>query len=862
MKDELILQDSIEQFKGDSLAANVFINKYSKGATVREMQLRMAKQFGLARYKRYKKNQAILPHKLDKAEAAVLNKIINNIYNNLKDFKYLVPQGSIMATLGTGEMASLSNCFVVGQPHDSIGGIHQKDEELAQLMKRRGGVGIDLTSLRCAGAPTKNAAKTSTGPVSFASRFSNTTREIAQEGRRGALMITMHINHPDSRDFVVAKTDTTSITGANISIKISDEFMQAVEKGEHFIQLFPDDNMRIKYLDKIDQYFVKGDYLEDVLYTEKIGDKTISFRIVNAVDLWKKIVKTAHAWGEPGIIFEDRHVKYSPDGVYDEYRGITVNPCGEIWIPEYDACRLLAHNLLSYVNYPFRENAHFDWAKFSEMCSESIDLGADVINLELNAVSKIIRKIRSEPAASSTELEMWLKIGKIAKDGRRIGIGFTALGDCLAALGFKYGSQESKDFVAMLMRVKFKSELEKSIDLAKMFGHFKGYSFHKEFTEPESGKYKGKNVFFEMIAKEFPDLVEQMKKHGRYNVSFSTVAPTGTVSLMTQTTSGLEPLFKPYYLRRVKLNSDDAVSSVDFIDQSGDKWTEYIVLHPQFKYWLEDIKKIKDVSTLKESDLKKYFKESSWYQSTAEDIDPEDRVDIQAIIQKFTSHSISSTVNMAENATVEDVHEVYMKGWKSGLKGVTVYRDNCRTGVLVNLDNNKFSYKDAMKRPEYLECHLYRVTYMKNDFLVFVGLIDSNPYEVFITENKEFADQTKDFNDIGKLKKKGSGKYEYKSGTLNKEVILDPFKDENGEMLCRLISTSLRHGADIKFLSEQLSKLDSSISSLPSVVNRILKKYTPTEIQDKEVCPECKCTDCIVREEGCLKCVNCGHSKC
>ena len=523
MRKELVMQDSLEQFNGDQLAADVFIRKYSKDGveTVHEMQLRLAKNIAKARFKRIFKVQDS-NFNLSEKDKTVYNNMVNHVFRYLKDFKYIVPQGSIMATLGTGKNASLSNCFVVGQPHDSIGGILKKDEELAQLMKRRGGVGIDLSSLRVAGATTNNAAESSTGPVSFAPRYSNTTREIAQGGRRGALMITMSINHPDSLKFARAKSDSTSITGANISIKITDRFMKAVKDDSNFVQIFPE-RSRSKFEEKIKTYVNKGSYELNRLYTEKLGDDEVSFRVVSAKDTWRDIISVAHNWGEPGIIFEDKHLAYSPDTVYTKYKGVTVNPCGEIWIPAYDACRLIALNLLSFVDWPYTPNAAFNFQKFRDAVKEAMVMGADIIDLEIEAIDKILTKINTEHKESRTEEELWRKIRGVAKDGRRIGLGFTALGDTFAALNIRYGSAKSIDLTRDIMKDKFGTELRTSIDLAKKHSPFIGWTHYNEFTEPMVNTFVGRNRFYDMIAIDFPLLIRQMKEHGRYNVSWSTV---------------------------------------------------------------------------------------------------------------------------------------------------------------------------------------------------------------------------------------------------------------------------------------------------------------------------------------------------
>jgi len=548
----------LDYFKGDELAANVWKSKYAQEEETSpdQMHKRMAKEFArieieyqIAEPSSKEYNQLLVKNQLSQYGHDRENLTEQSIYELFKDFKYIIPQGSIMSNLGNKAVTSLSNCFVIGQPTDSYGGICKKDEEMVQLMKRRGGVGIDLSSLRPAKTLVSNAAKTSTGVVSFMHRYSNSTREVAQDGRRGALMLSIHINHPDSLDFIKIKRDLSQVTGANISVKISEEFMKAVENDEDYILRFPCNKQISK------DFFTPKQYGE--LMTDGNG---FYWKLIKAKEYWNEIIKSAHGSAEPGIIFEDNHHNYSPDGVYPQFKGITTNPCGEIFMQEYDACRLIAVNYFSFVNNPFTPEAKFDFEKFYKINYEAMRLSDDLIDLELEHIDRILRKIVEDPEPFEdrrTEFELWTKIKETATASRRTGLGFTALGDALAALGLKYDSEEGIKLIEQISRTKMESELDCTIDLAILRGSFIGADTKLEFEDDGLGNYTGKNKFYQFLATEFPEQTERMIEFNRRNVSFSTVAPTGTVSLMSQTTSGIEPLFSPYYFRRVKINPNE-----------------------------------------------------------------------------------------------------------------------------------------------------------------------------------------------------------------------------------------------------------------------------------------------------------------
>ena len=871
----------LNYFKGDELSANVFLSKYAQEGDVTpdDMHKRMAKEFAKVESE-YIIEENALGDSNKKYEAEKFlskygrsRKDLNeeSIYELFKDFKYIIPQGSIMSNLGNKAITSLSNCFVIGQPTDSYGGICKKDEEMAQLMKRRGGVGLDISTLRPATTKVSNAAKSSTGAVSFMHRFSNTTREVAQDGRRGALMLSIDINHPDVMDFIKIKRDLTKVTGANISIKLNKEFMEAVEKDEDYILRYPCD----LDLSKFTKEYVKANYNElHYIEDHTNNDKVCYVKTIKAKEYWDEIIKSAHGVAEPGLMFWDNMIDYSPDGVYEQFKAITTNPCSEIGMQEYDACRLIAVNLFSFVDNPFTPEAKFNFEKFYQINYEAMRLSDDLIDLELEHIDKILRKIMEDPEPfedKRTEFELWNKIKDTAAASRRTGLGFTALGDTLAALGLKYDSDKALELIDKIMHSKMESELDCTIDLAILRGSFIGADTKLEFKDDGLGNYTGTNKFYQFLAIEFLEQTERMIKFNRRNVSFSTVAPTGTVSLMTQTTSGIEPLFMPYYMRRKKINPNDVTARVDFIDQNGDKWQEFPVLHPKFKDWIisigvseykKDIQEGIKVGEMSKKQLQMFFENSPWYKSTANDIDWKKRVEIQGIIQKYITHSISSTINLPENVKEEEVSKIYMESWKKGLKGITVYRDGSRSGVLVSTDDKKreeFEYHDAPKRPSELSCDIHHPTIKNTKYTVIVGLLDNKPYEVFAIPF-EVAKGYKN----GFLSKSKSGVYNLIASLDEKSTI---HTDVTGNMsdteaaLTRLISTSLRHGADIKFIVEQLNKTHGDLFSFSKVIARVLKKYIPDGAKSTVKCQDCG-SENVIFQEGCMTCQDCGSSKC
>ena len=822
----------VNYFKGDTLAPQVWMSKYrDKGeVTPDDMHRRLARKF------------------------AEMTELYSEkaIYEAFKDFTYIVPQGSVMAVIGTDKIASASNCFIIGNPHDSYGGIMQKDEEMVQLMKRRGGVGLDLSSLRPALTPVNNAALTSTGAVSFAHRYSNSTREVAQDGRRGALMLSLNIVHPDSLDFINLKQDLTKVTGANISLQIPDDFMVAVTQNAEYILRWPCNSI---LTDDLIAEVMSGD--RNVL--RNIGG--IYVKVVDAASLYGELVKNAWSNAEPGQMFLSKHHDLSPDSVYEQYKGVTTNPCGEIFTQEYDSCRLMALNLYSFVDNPFKSNSSFNYIKFRKYAYMQQVLADALVDLELAQIDNIIAKIDRDDSPEElkrTERELWLKIRESGASSRRTGCGFTALGDTLAALGILYSSEEAKEVVNMIMNVKMDAELEATIELSKRYGPFAGWKDELEYTVTSDGDVVGANPFYQFIKNTFPARYLEMMMYGRRNVSWSTVAPTGTVSLMTQTTSGLEPVYKVFYTRRVKINPT-STQRVDFVDQNGDAWTEYAVMHPKFKEWvnmqnISELYRVDSDEELTVANLTELYTQSPWYKSEADDIDWLQRVEIQAIIQKYTSHSISSTINLPSTATQEDVFDIYMHAWKTGLKGITVYRDGSRTGVLVsNTTEDTFKQHDAPKRPEAVPADLYHITAMGRRWTVCIGLLDDKPYEVFASP-VVFGSH----GQTGYIVKRKKKVYSFESeGVIVNGDITHGMSGEEAA-LTRMISTSLRHGAKIDFVVNQLSAAEGAIVSFSKAIARALKKYSSIQ---KLVCSDCNSED-IVMEEGCSKCRACGSSKC
>lgn len=861
----------LEYFGGDDLAADVWASKYQvkneegEGleSTPDDMHQRLAREFARKEFENLKKDKEDLTGMSHFGSTLQENLIRSNLeeiesmfYSYFQRFKYIVPQGSIMSILGHPfKTGSLSNCFVIPSPEDSYGGILKTDEQLVQLMKRRGGVGANLDTLRPWGTSVSNAAGTSTGAPSFMHRYSNSTREVAQDGRRGALMLLMSCLHPDIFKYVTSKKDRTAVTGANISTMLTDKFMKAAKADEDFICRFP---VNIPITSTTTMAKEPYNKLISLNITWE-GKKTKMYLMkIKAKELYNLIIEMAWENAEPGIAFIDRILNYSPDGVYEQFKAIASNPCGEQWLPAYDSCRLLALNLFSVVRNSFTKDATIDWELLYEISYMQQRIADTLVDLEIEHIEAILRKIELDPEPDNVkrvERELWENVLKIAKAGRRTGCGFTGLGDMLAALGLKYDSPEAMKMIDEVCKIKMQAELDCSIDLAILRGSFEGWDRDLEYPMLSS---KIGNEFYGMLSIEFPKQAKRMYTYGRRNVSWSTVAPTGTVSIMTQTTSGLEPLFLAWYMRRKKINPSDKNSRIDFTDQNGDNWQEFAVLHPKFKEWLE--MKYPQIEYTKE-DLKIYFDESPWYQSTANDIDWEKRVEIQAIIQKYTTNAISSTINLPNDVKKEEVEKIYWRAWEVGLKGVTVYRDGSRTGVLVSTDTNNtkevaFSQKDAVKRPKTLDCDIQIVKVKGISYTIVIATLDNHPYEVFVLPNMTLDCEK------GTVVKEKKGLYNlYGTDGDICATNIGAYVTEEEAAVARILSTSLRHGVHVRFLVEQLNKTGGNMVGFSKAIARVLKKYIPEGVATKEQCPECH-QESMVYEEGCKKCKNCGYSKC
>ncbi|MBQ2702873.1 MAG: adenosylcobalamin-dependent ribonucleoside-diphosphate reductase [Alistipes sp.] len=827
-----------EYFGGDELAATVWVSKYA-----------LKDSFGNI--------YELSPVQMHERLAAELERIENKyknpldrkeIFNLLDHFRYIIPQGGPMTGIGNNfQVASLSNCFVIGHknPADSYGGIFRIDEEQVQLMKRRGGVGHDLSHIRPSGSPVLNSALTSTGIVPFMERYSNSTREVAQDGRRGALMISLSIKHPDAEKFIDAKVDTGKVTGANVSIKIDDDFMRAAIAGETYHQQFP----------------IKSD---NPTYEQDIDAKK----------LWDKIIHNAWKSAEPGVLFWDTIIRESvPDCYADKgFTTVSTNPCGEIPLCPYDSCRLLAINLFGYVEKPFTKEASFNFDKFKDHVHKAMHLMDDIIDLELEKVELIINKIESDPEDEEirrVECDLWKKIREMALKGRRTGLGITAEGDMLAALGLRYGSEEAIDFTVQVHKTLAVEAYRASVDMAEERGAFEVYETAREVGNP----------MIERIKEADPALYEKMVKVGRRNIAMLTIAPTGTTSLMSQTTSGIEPVFRPVYKRRRKVNPSDLDNHVDFVDETGEKFQEYNVFHHNFIKWAEvngyDTSKF---ATIKDDELDKLVAASPSYKATANDIDWVAKVKMQGAIQKWVDHSISVTVNLPNSVSEQLVAEVYRTAWECGCKGVTVYRDGCRTGVLLDSKSSGKKKKECEpatgenKRPQSLPADIVRFKNGTEDWIAFVGLQDGRPYEIFtgkIEEDAMYIPRKITHGSIIKVREAdGTKRYDFqytdRYGYTNTIGGISRLFDEEFWNYAKLISGVLRHGMPIEKVVSLIDglHLDSeTINTWKTGVQRALKQYILDGTKSKGKCPQCG-QENMAYQNGCLTCMSCGYSKC
>jgi len=830
------LAAATKYFDGDELAAGVWLNKYalkdSYGNIFEQdpddMHRRMAKEIARVESK--------YPSPLSEDE----------IFTLLAKFKYIVPQGGPMTGIGNKhQVASLSNCFVIGNDgkSDSYGGIMKTDEEQVQLMKRRGGVGHDLSGIRPTGSPVKNSALTSTGVVPFMERYSNSTREVAQDGRRGALMLSISIKHPDAERFIDAKMDGTKVTGANVSVRIDDEFMKAVKSGGTYKQQYPIDSDNPTHVNEVD-----------------------------AKRIWDKIIHNAWSSAEPGILFWDTITKESIPDCYSDlgFKTTSTNPCGEIPLCPYDSCRLLAINLYSYVEKPFTAEARFDFEKFEAHGRLAQRIADDIIDLEMEKIDAIIAKIDADPESDETkrtEKNLWLKIQDKCIQGRRTGIGITGEGDMLAALGIRYGSEDSISFTEKVHKSLALSVYSGSVSLAEDRGSFPIFDWKKEVENP----------FIQRLAEANPQLIKDMKKHGRRNIASLTIAPTGTTSMMTQTTSGIEPVFMVSYKRRKKINPNDQNTRTDFVDQVGDHWQEFAVFHHKFADWLT-VKgyDIDEVRHWKDEQLNKLIEESPYHGATANDVDWVNKVHLQGRVQKWVDHSISVTVNIPNETSEEMVASIYETGWESGCKGITVYRDGSRSGVLVSdtpETKEVVAENAAPKRPKSLETDVVRFNNNSEKWIAVVGCLNGRPYEIFTgrAEDSFHLPKAVDKGFVIKSKDEETGKsrydfrYQDKDGFFVTIEGLSRSFDPEFWNYAKLISGVLRHGmpiADVVHMVDNLHLNDESLNTWKNGVIRALKQYVPAgTVAEGVECSECG-QEALVYEEGCLNCKNCGHSKC
>ena len=830
---------SLKYFEGDELAARVWVNKYA-----------VKDSFGNI----YEKSPEDMHWRIANEVARVEKKYPNplsaqDLYNLMDHFRYIVPQGSPMTGIGNNfQIASLSNCFVIGVDGeaDSYGAIFKIDEEQVQLMKRRGGVGHDLSHIRPKGSPVKNSALTSTGLVPFMERYSNSTREVAQDGRRGALMLTVSIKHPDSEAFIDAKMEEGKVTGANVSVKIDDEFMQAAIEGKDYVQQYPLNS-------------------ENPIYKKEI----------KASDLWKKIVHNAWKSAEPGVLFWDTILRESVPDCYADlgFRTVATNPCGEIPLCPYDSCRLLAINLYSYVVNPFTKEAYFDFDLFKKHVALAQRIMDDIIDLEQEKIELILKKIETDPEdedVKHTERELWQKISKKTGMGRRTGVGITAEGDMIAALGLRYGTEEATTFSEQIHKTIALTAYRASTEMAKERGAFEVYDAEREKNNP----------FILRLKEADADLYEQMVKYGRRNIACLTIAPTGTTSLMTQTTSGIEPVFLPVYKRRRKVNPNDTNVHIDFVDNTGDAFEEYIVFHPKFKTWMKvngyDLDK-----RYSQEELDALVAKSPYFKATSNDVDWLMKVKMQGRIQKWVDHSISVTINLPNNVDEELVNKLYVEAWRSGCKGCTVYRDGSRAGVLIAATPEKKPEVPICQppsvvevRPKVLEADVVRFQNNKEKWVAFVGLLDGYPYEIFtgvldddegiiLPKNITRGHIIKNTDDNGV--KRYDFQFENKRGyKVTIEGLSEKFNKESWNY-ANLISSVLRYRMPIDRVIRLVGQLEldsESINTWKNGVERALKKYVVDGTAAKgQKCPNCG-NETLVYQEGCLICTTCGTSRC
>jgi ribonucleoside-diphosphate reductase alpha chain len=858
-------KDLLNYFSGDELAASTWQNKYAlkdnDGNFIEkspiEMHKRLAKEFWRVEKEYIEKKNTFDKTSLSEYGQKREELSEEKIFELFDKFKYIVPAGSVMSGAGSGKPVSLSNCFVLPtMPEDSYSSIMSSRSEMVQLEKRRGGTGVDLSNLRPRGASVNNAAKTSTGAASFMEGYSAINNEVAQQGRRGALMVTISILHPDSPEFIEMKQDLTKVTGANVSVKIPDSFMEAVEKDEDFVLRWPIgtpiDASAIPELESAEYgKLYKAKFASYIIRSGESAKITpVYFKKIRAKELWDKLIHCAWNTAEPGILFESQLHNWAPDGVYPEFRAVSTNPCGEIPMEAGNSCRLIHCNLTSFIDNPYLENAAVNYDRAYKTFYEATRLGDDLVSLEIEAVNRILGIIKE----ADSEKYVWEKILNTAKRSRRAGVGFFGLSDLIASLGVKFCSPESIEITDHLCKVMMKAELDAEIDMAIERGCFPGYN--KNIEVP------GANDWYSFIEETYPEQWERMQKYGRRNVSFSTIAPTGSVAMVARASSGIEPVFMPFYTRRRKCNSDD--EHYDFVDKLGIKFQEFVVVHPGLEDWAKTKYPDEDIKNWKLEQWEKAYEESPWKGSTSPEIDWEKRVELQGVVQKYITHAISSTVNLPNSVTEEEVSKIYLTAWKTGNKGQTVYRDGCRDGVLISVNEKKKdekfrSYVEAPKRPKILEADFHTTRVKGEVFYVMVGLYLDKPYEVFVYKPELGEGEKPPKQHRGEIIKIKKGVYTFKSDTLTIENIskdLSPLE----YTVVLFSSMLLRTGANLKYVLKTAQKAKDGINGFVSALVRILSKYSPEELLKGEICPECG--NDLTREGGCIICKNCGYSVC
>lgn len=838
---------SVKYFEGDELAAKVFLSKYAgeDEKTPDNMHQRLAYNIALIERK-YQKELVNKKINIDKLSDLGRNYVRDLCESNdyqirdkwfqlFKNFKYIVPGGSIMASLGKANNVSLANCFVIDGPKDKMESIMDKGKEMAYLFMRRGGVGTHLDYLRPNGAMVNNASKTSTGAASFMEYYSTTVKTIGQNGRRGALMLCMSDRHPDIKEFITMKHDLTKVTGANVSVKVSKELLSAYKNNEDWLLEWPINSRLEEFIN-----WQSEDFEYDKLY---YAGKCY-FKKVKAVDLFELIITSAWKTAEPGILLWDNMLNYDPASVYPRLKAISTNPCGEQPLGDADSCRLSHINLLSFVKNPFTSEASFDYELFRKVAYEHVIFLDDIIDLECKNVENIINH-----SDANSEKELWSRVLEAARKGRRIGCGFTALGDTIAAMNLSF--KDSHYLVESIMETKFKAELEASIDLAYLRGTFLDYDYNLEYPED-----KPSNQWYEFLINNYPKLVSRMKELGRRNVSLSTVAPVGSGSLLTQTTSGIEPVFKTLYDRRVKVNAFD--EKYDFVDpNTKEKFKVFTVAHKGFQKFCE-VMTGKKFNELSKNMINTLFKSSPYYNNEAADIPWQTRLEIQAIVQKYTTSSISTTINLASDVSRDVVENIYLNADKMGLKGTTCYRDGSRSGVLVSTDNKtKDPSRKAPKRPSELLSHIHNMKVQGKNYLCALVFYEGKPYEIFVCPTPEDIK----LPDIGKIVKIKKGYYQLQD--QEGKVIIENFvdvMDDQLEMITRILSISIRSDVGFNFLIDQLKKSKGELTAFHKVLARTIAKYVDNNAKSGENCP--MCGDKLVFNNGCLLCKSCSFSKC